>query len=307
MVRANFKPNKLFESVDNLFERGYEPSIAINKPFDKYYKVATIKDLQDLGTDINSDSDLASFIADDPCNECYTIVGYAISKPRYQKDLEKDGMSVMSITDQGNLCYNVGSSIYDADIDEIRNTVGEDLNESDSSKFDVGEDIGSIIDDILAKLGDSYSYTEDGTFDNYTNTFYKDGNIVAEIKDDELIDLDRDEVYDYILGKIKDGENKGQHNNHTSKELNISKQERIKLLSDIIKDCNKIENWEQLDQILYRTDRPNLYDLDRKLASKYSDSYYNAVLDNSSDEYGKKPSDVGKELAKDIESMIKEV
>ena len=138
MVKANFKQNAILESLDTLFESGYDPSnIKINPPFNKYYKVATIKDLQDTGADVNSDSDVAAFIADDPCSEAYSIVGYAVVKPEYVETLGGNGLDVMCITDTGDLCYNVGDRVYDASIDEILDALGESesINEDETYSY----------------------------------------------------------------------------------------------------------------------------------------------------------------------------
>ena len=81
------------------------------------------------------------------------------------------------------------------------------LKEDDGESYIDYEDfdtvINEVVDEVREELGPDYDYTQDGEFENFTNTFYKDGEIVASISDDEVADLDRDDMKKYFLDKIK--------------------------------------------------------------------------------------------------------
>lgn len=141
MVRVNFEGSKLLESIDSALAEMNKPNITINPPFDKYYRVMTPEEYCNYqGIDI---TEYDEFLADDPCNEVAedrgTVIGYAVAKDEYLEAFEDDAISLMSITDQGKLCYNVADRVFDADIGEINMTLErhgfepeDELDEADS-------------------------------------------------------------------------------------------------------------------------------------------------------------------------------
>ena len=113
------------------------------------------------------------------------------------------------------------------------------LKEDDGESYIDYEDfdtvINEVVDEVREELGPDYDYTQDGEFENFTNTFYKDGEIVASISDDEVADLDRDDMKKYFLDKIK-----GTNENETlieqvvpASELGFKHQELAKIEDEV--------------------------------------------------------------------------
>lgn len=111
-----------------------------------------------------------------------------------------------------------GGQFEPGTIDEISNlqlfAEQGKINEAALDGIDYGDDefvgqrslddiIGDVCSEVVEQLGDSYEYEQNGQNGDYTNTFYKDGNIVAEINDQEIEALDKQDMKKYIIDRIQ--------------------------------------------------------------------------------------------------------
>lgn len=91
----------------------------------------------------------------------------------------------------------------DSEISKGEEIINRVLNNSIEESCSSDADISDAAWDAVDKLGDNYDYTQDGQGSDYTNTFYKDGSIVAEIDDSELQGMNKQQMTSYIVNKIK--------------------------------------------------------------------------------------------------------
>ena len=134
MVKPNFKQDAILENLDGLFESGYDPSnITINAPFNKYFRVATLQDMNEL-EDIETEEQLEEYIEGDECNDACPIIGYAVAKDEYREQLEFDGLFFMAVGEDGNLYYNVADKVDSLEPDEVLNAIGE-ISEDDTIRL----------------------------------------------------------------------------------------------------------------------------------------------------------------------------
>ncbi len=98
--------------------------IKINEPLNKYFKVATRKDIYNYtGEEFKSIKGLIKKYSPIVGYEDINIIGYAIAKDKYMERLAFDGYELLEIDDEGNLYFHGGGRLFNISKSEIENCI----------------------------------------------------------------------------------------------------------------------------------------------------------------------------------------